>query len=85
MPSLLENYKNTNDLNYDSDLNATSEFYKSSKDYQEKYSFEEFVKYATENSSNKLDGSMSEYVTPPKYNKRNFKNISNIFLMLSII
>jgi len=74
MPSLLENYKNTNDLNYDSDLNATSEFYKSSKAYQEKYSFEEFVKYATENSSNKLDGSMSEYVTPPKYNKRNFKN-----------
>ena len=72
MASLLESYKKTNDLDYQSDLNATSELYKSSKAYQEKYSFEDFVKYATENSTVKLDGSISKYITPPKYNKRNF-------------
>ena len=72
MASLLENYKTTNDLSYESDLNATGELYKSSKVYQEKYSFEDFVKYATENSTDKLDGSMSKYITPPKYPKRNF-------------
>ena len=72
MASLLESYKQTNDLSYESDLNATSQLYKSSKAYQEKYSFEDFVKYATENSSDTLDGSMSKYITSPKYTKRNF-------------
>ena len=79
MPSLLENYKDTNDLSYESDLNATSQLYKSSKNYQEKYSFEDFVKYAVENSSTKLDGSMSSYINPNKYtSKGQRKNFGNL-------
>ena len=75
MSSLLENYKTTNDLNYESDLNATRELYKNSKSYQEQYSFEDFVKYATENSANKLDGSMSSYEVSYKAPKRKFGDL----------
>ena len=75
MSSLLENYKTTNDLDYESDLNATRELYKNSKSYQEQYSFEDFVKYATENSANKLDGSMSSYEVSYKAPKRKFGDL----------
>ena len=75
MSSLLENYKKVNDLDYESDLNVIQQLYKNNESYQKKYSFEEFVTYATENSVNKLDGSLSEYTATPKYTQQKFGDL----------
>ncbi len=72
MSSLLENYKKVNDLDYESDLNVIQQLYKDNEDYQKQYSFQEFITRATENSTNKLDGSLSRYIDTPKYTQRNF-------------
>ena len=72
MSSLLENYKKVNDLDYESDLNVIQQLYKDNKNYQKQYSFQEFVTHATKNSTNKLDGSLSQYTNTPKYTQRNF-------------
>jgi len=72
MSSLLENYKKVNDLDYESDLNVIQQLYKDNEDYQKKYSFEEFVTYATKNSVDKLDGSLSRYIETPKKNQQSF-------------
>ena len=43
MASLIETYKSSNDLKYQTDLESVQELYKASKDYQEKYTFSEFA------------------------------------------
>ena len=72
MSSLLENYKKVNDLDYESDLNVIQQLYKDNENYQKKYSFEEFVTYATKNAANKLDGSLSRYIETPEKTQQSF-------------
>ena len=83
MSSLLENYKKVNDLDYESDLNVIQNLYKTNEDYQKKYSFEEFVTYATENSVNKLDGSLSQYIKTPKNIQQSFGQLLGQSLLKS--
>ena len=62
MASLIETYKSSNDLKYQTDLESVQELYKASKDYQEKYTFSEFANYAIQNSDTPIDKSLESIV-----------------------
>ena len=61
MSSLLENYIESQNLVNDSDYRNLVKLYKSSKNYQENYNFDEFIEYATKNNNRKFDKSLAKY------------------------
>jgi hypothetical protein len=61
MSSLLENYIENQNLVNDSDYRNLVKLYKSSKNYQENYTFDEFIEYATKNNNREFDKSLAKY------------------------